>query len=143
VSVELIELTDRVFEAVVLPDAPGFVSRTLTVRQLSGPETTDEQWERLAEEIVATLRSRGAIVHGVTFGERSGAARHSRAAPALRWSEDAEPVWPARAPAGAPPAPPQVTRAGARPWGQAGGITPSSSRACCACTAAASAATWQ
>ncbi|HJZ53961.1 MAG TPA: hypothetical protein VKE74_03340 [Gemmataceae bacterium] len=47
-GVEYVETAGRVFEVTITPDTPGYVRRTLTVRLVSGPPLTHEEWRRLA-----------------------------------------------------------------------------------------------
>ena len=65
-AVEIIELDNRVFEATIEPDTPGWRKRTLTVSQLSGRELDEEEWEDVVDAIVEELRRRGQIIH--SFG---------------------------------------------------------------------------
>lgn len=66
---EIIELDCRVFEAVACPDTPGRCRRTLTIRQLSGPDLDDAQWLAVQGEVVRELIRRGNRVYGVRHGE--------------------------------------------------------------------------
>jgi hypothetical protein len=63
VSVEYLVLADRVIEARVEPDTPGFRPRTPTLTVVSGPPLTVEEYRRVSAAVVAELVGRGCVVH--------------------------------------------------------------------------------
>lgn len=63
----IVETATHVFEATVEPDAPGDLERTLSLRVLSGPPMTEEEWGRLKEGVVRALIDAGNQVRGVTI----------------------------------------------------------------------------
>lgn len=66
-SVELIETDTHVFELTCEPgvEVPGRINRTLSVRLVSGPDLTDEQWIRIKQFVVREMIDHGCQVYRV------------------------------------------------------------------------------
>ena len=65
-SVELVELENRVFEIEQVPDTPGVCARTITFRVLAGRPMTTDEYVRIKEALVRHIIGQGAQVRGVT-----------------------------------------------------------------------------
>lgn len=64
-TTSIIELDNSVFEITMKPgdEVPGRCKRVTTLRQLSGPPLTPEQWQRAQESIVRELINIGCRVY--------------------------------------------------------------------------------
>jgi hypothetical protein len=62
VSVEYLEIENRVIEWRLEPDTPGVCRRTLTLTVVSGPPLTLEEYRRASAALVAELVGSGCVV---------------------------------------------------------------------------------
>lgn len=74
-TTDIIELADRVFEVTTTPgdEVPGVCRRTCTIRLLSGPPLTDEDFARIKQTVVRDLIDLGLRVYGMRPGDAEDA----------------------------------------------------------------------
>ena len=65
-SVEIVELGDRVMEIEQVPDTPGVCPRTVTFRVLAGRPLTADEYVWIKQALVRHIIGEGAQVLGVT-----------------------------------------------------------------------------